>query len=265
MGINVSLTIITDTPSRLVVGTCRPAGGIIRFLGDSARPDLPPDMIEGWDFDCTAGVLRVVPVPGSAATEQQFPLESLTRLTWGGLEETMGSEGYCHYDVSLVLDDGRQNRILSLPGSSDYLCGSLNQAREVERRLRAFLKPVCPRLETSTLEDLAKAWDNPIEALALLQGKMGRLLADMDRTTGPSRPIASHAEEPGQPADPTESVRELVTQLHAGLGNVLEAAARNPRLAGSPGHPPAALQWLILRVLVCVGVSLLIGLWFFRR
>jgi hypothetical protein len=221
--------------------------------------------IEEWDFDRDAGVLRVAPAPGSDASGRQFPLASLTRLTWGGLEETSGPDGYSNYDVTLVFDDGAHNRILSLPGSSDYLCGSLDQARTVESRLRAFLKPVCPRLETSALEDLATAWHNPIEALELLQGKMGRLLADLDRTAGPAKPTAPHGEEPGQPADPTEPVRELVTQAHGALGSVLEAAARNPSLTGAAGHPPAALRWLILRVVFCVGASALLGLWLFRR
>jgi hypothetical protein len=264
MAINVCFSFIMDTPSRLVVGTYPAAAGIDKFLWGSAKPNLAAGMIEGWEFDRDAGVLRIASAPGSVAPSQEFPLESLTRLTWGGRDAGGISGEYSDYDVTLCFDDGTRNRVLALPGSSDYLCASLSQTREVESRLRAFLKPLCPRLETTALEDMGTFLRNPVEGLASIEGKMGRLLADLERTAGAPRATASDGEEPASAADPTAPVRELVAKAHEALGRVREAAAGNPSLAGSADHAPGLLLARTIFFVLCVVASAFIGLWFLR-
>jgi hypothetical protein len=145
------------------VATYPAVAGLRKFLWGSAKPNFAAGLIEAWDCDRDAGVLRVVAVPGSAAPDRQIPLASLTVLSWQGVEETSFSGEYFHYDIGLFFDDGGRTGILHLPGSNAYLCASADQTREVVSRLRAFLKPVCLRLEGSALETMGKVLRNPTE------------------------------------------------------------------------------------------------------
>src|SRR5215468_5975815 len=83
MATSVCLATIADTPARLVVGTYPAQTGLRTLLFGSGQPNRAAGMIEAWDFDGDAGVLRVVPAPGRAAHERQVPLASLINLSWG--------------------------------------------------------------------------------------------------------------------------------------------------------------------------------------
>ena len=89
-------------------------------------------MIEAWDFDSDACVLRVVAACGGDATERQVPLASLINLSWGGVQETSISDEYKDYEVRLFFDDGGRHQFLHLPGSADFLCAWSYQARDME-------------------------------------------------------------------------------------------------------------------------------------
>jgi len=264
MGVNVCFSFIMDTQSRLVVGAYPAAGGLGSLLWGSDKPNLAAGMIEGWDLDRDCGVLRVASVPGSAAPNQEVPLESLTRLTWGRRQGAGDSDDHSDYVLTLCFDEGGSNRVLSLPASSHYLCNSLHQVREVEARLRAFLKPVCPRLESTALEDLGKFLRNPAEGLASIQGKVGRLLADLEKTAGTPPHTAPEGEEAAPAGDPTAPARKLVAKMHEALGRIGEAAAQNQNLAGSPDCPPALLPARTILFIVCAAAGALIAFWFLR-
>jgi hypothetical protein len=221
MATNVCLAIIADSPSRLVVGTY-PASWSL--LHGSDQPNRAAGLIEAWDFDGSAGVLRVVPAAGPAAQERQIPLASLIDLSWGGLHETRFTEEHWHYELRLFFDDGRPG-FLQLPGSAHFLCASADQARRMASRLRAFLKPLCSRLESSTLETLGDFWRNPAAGIKSIQERVGTRLAALDKLIPPpERPDSDHPELVEKP-DPAAPARELLTQLQSALGWLGEAAA----------------------------------------
>ena len=222
-------------------------------------------MIEAWDFDSDACVLRVVAACGGDATERQVPLASLINLSWGGVQETSISDEYKDYEVRLFFDDGGRHQFLHLPGSADFLCAWSDQARDMERRLRAFLKPHCPRLESTTLETLAKFWENPAEGIKSIQERVGTRLAALDELIPP--PTASDPCGPPEldaKPDPGAPARELLTQLQSALGRLSEAAAEQQKKRAESGHQLGGLA-RVMRILLFIGLAFLIGLWFTRR
>jgi hypothetical protein len=257
MATNVCLTIIADSPARLVVGTY-PA--YLGLLFGSDQPNRAAGMIEAWDFDGDAGVLRVVPAPGPDAQERQVPLASLINLSWGGLQETSISDEYSHYEVRLFFDDGGRHSFLQLPGSAEYLCAWSDQAREMESRLRAFLKPLCPRLESTTLEALVKFWRNPVEGLKSIQERVGTRLAALDDLSRPPESRGPGGPELDEKPDPAAPARELLTQLQSALGHLSEAAADQQQKRAESGGQPGGSARLIL-ILLVIGLSFLSGLW----
>jgi hypothetical protein len=222
-------------------------------------------MIEAWDFDADAGVLRVVPASGGEAQERQVPLPSLINLSWGGVQETSISDEYQDYELRLFFEDGGRHNFLHLPGSADFLCAWSDQAREMERRLRAFLKPLCPRLESTTLETLVKFWQNPVEGIQSIQERVGTRLAALDnlippsQISGPGRP-----EELAEGPDPAAPARELLTQLQSALGRLVEVAAEQQKHRTESGGQLGQLARLI-RILLAIGLAFLIGMWLTRK
>jgi len=79
--------------------------GLHKLLSGSAKPNYAASMIEAWDCDRNAGVLRVVAAPGSTAPDRQIPLASLTILSWQGVEEISDEGEYFCYDLGLFLED----------------------------------------------------------------------------------------------------------------------------------------------------------------
>jgi hypothetical protein len=261
MATDVCLAVIADEPSRLIVGTYPAQGGLHKFLFGSGQPDRAAGMIEAWDFDGDAGVLRVVPAPAADAQERQVPLASLINLSWGGLQETSISDEYSHYEVRLLFADGGRHSFLHLPGSADFLCASSAQAREMESCVRAFLRPLCPRLEGTTLETLVKFWRDPVEGIKSIQERVGTRLAALDNPgrppVGPGRPELDEKPDPAAPA------RELLTQLQSALGQLGEAAAdRQKKWAESGGQVGGCARHVL--ILLVIGLSFLIGLWLIR-
>jgi hypothetical protein len=196
-------------------------------------------MIEAWDFDGDAGVLRVVPAPGPDAQERQVPLGSLINLSWGGVQETSMSDEYSHYEVRLFFEDGGRHSFLHLPGSADSRCAWSDQARELERRLRAFLKPLCPRLESTTLETLVKFWRDPGEGIKSIQERVGTRLAALDNLIPPPERPGPGRPELDEKPDPAAPARALLTRLQSALGQLSEAAAdqqkKRAELGGQSG------------------------------
>jgi hypothetical protein len=259
MATNVCLAVVRDTPTRLFVGTYPPATGTHQLLGGSVTPDLECQMFEGWEFDFDAGVVRLAPAPGSVWPDQAILFESVTRLTWCGVKATSVSDEYYHYALSLRFDDNGHGRLISLPGSDEYLCASRSQVEGIASQLHALLKPVCPQLETTGLEDMMNVFSNPAEAFKSLQGKMGTLLADLNDSVPSPQPADPAAAALSPAADPHAPLRELLAQTHDALGRLSEAAAARPR------KPAVTGVRLAIRLILVLAAALLFGLWFFNR
>ena len=201
---------------------------------------------------------------GPAAPVPQVPLASLVNLTWGGVHETTVLDEHFHYEVRLFFDDGGRHHFLNLPGSADFLCAWSDQARTVESRLRDFLKPLCPRLESTAPETLVAFWRDPAAGLKSIQERVGTRLAALDNLIGP--PVLSgpgRAELEEQP-DPAAPARELLTQLHSALGQLSGVAAeQQKKRAESGGHGGgcARLIWMLL----VLGLAFVVGLWLARQ
>jgi hypothetical protein len=259
MAINVCLALVRDTPSKIVVGTYPPATGMHSLLGGSDKPDLECHMFEGWEFDFDAGVVRFAPAPTSAWPNREILIESVTRLTWCGVEATSFSGEYYHYALTLRFDDEGHGRLISLPGSDEYLCASQAQVRQIASQLHALLKPVCPQLETTGLEDMMNVFTNPAEAFKSLQGKMGTLLADLNDAVPSPQPADPSAPALSPATDPHAPLRELLEKTQEALGRLSDVAAarqRKPALTGAG---------LALRLVLVLAAALLFGLWFFNR
>jgi hypothetical protein len=223
-------------------------------------------MIEAWDFDADAGVLRVVPAPGRDAPERQVPLASLINLTWGfRLQGTDFREDAddSHFAVRLFFDDGGRPGFLTLPGSAAFLCAWSDQARDMESQLRAFLKPLCPRLESTTLETLVQFWQDPVAGIESIQERVGTRLAALDNlipspeSSGPGRP-----EQEAKP-DSAAPARELLTQLQSVLGRLREAAAdQHQKRAESGGQRGGCAR--LMPILLVLGLGFLVGWWLTR-
>jgi hypothetical protein len=265
MAKEVCLAVISDEASRFVIGTYPVVCGLQRLLWGSAQFDRNAEMIEGWDFDREAGVLRVAYDPGSAKPVREIPLEILVNLSWGCVNESRVSDEDPHYEVRLFFDDGGRPIFVSLPGSADYLCSSSDQAREMERRLRPFLKPLCPRLESTTWEELVKFWQDPAGGFQSIQQRVQTRLTALDNLSGHCTPPATGQAEAGQTADPTASARELLTQLHSALGRLGEAAAeQQKKRAESGGRDTGGVVRMIL-FLVFIALCFGIGLFVFGK
>jgi hypothetical protein len=224
-------------------------------------------MIEAWDFDGDAGVLRVVPAAGRAAQERQVPLASLINLSWGfRLQGTEFRDDVddSHFELRLFLDDGARPSFFTLPGSADLLCAWSDQARAMESRLRAFLKPLCPRLEGTTLETLVAFCRDPVAGITSIQERVETRLAGLDTVTrppalsGPGRPELAEQPELVAPA------RDLLMQLHSALGQLREVAAEQQKKRVELGDRPGGRARLILMLLV-LGLSFLVGFWLTRQ
>ena len=261
MATDVCLAVVADEPSRFIVGTFRAASGLDKLLWGEGRFDRSAGPIETWDFDGDAGVLRAVTAAGPAAPVRQVPLASLVNLTWGGVHETSVSDEDFHYEVRLFFDDNGRPTFLNLPGSANYLCASSDQARQLESRLRAFLKPLCPRLESTTLEALAKFWRNPVGGLQSIQQRVQTRLAALDHLSPPSATPATGPAEPGPTPDPSAPAREMLTQLHAALGRLSEAASEQQRKRAEPGGQPTGGYARLIFALLVVGLGYAIGRW----
>jgi hypothetical protein len=256
MATNVCLAIIEDSPARLVVGTYPAHLGLL-FASD--QPNRAGGMIEAWDFDGGAGVLRVVPAPGSAAQERQVRLASLISLSWGS---TSDEDEF--YQVRLFCDDGGHHSFHNLPGSADFVCGWSDQARELESRVRAFLKPLCPRLESTTLETLVQYWQDPAEGIQSIQERVGTRLAALNNLIPRPEFSGPGGSELDEKPDPAAPARELLTQLQSALGQLSEAAAgQHKKRAESVGHLGGCAR--LIPILLLIGLGFLIGLWLIRK
>jgi hypothetical protein len=222
-------------------------------------------MIEAWDFDGDAGVLRVVPAPGGDAQERQVPLASLINLTWGGVQETSVSDEYQHYEVRLFFEDGGRHHFLQLPGSADFLCAWSDQVRDMESCLRAFLKPLCPRLEDTTLETLVKFWKDPAEGFKSIQERVGTRLAALNDLLPPPAPSGPDlGQELDEKPDPAAPARELLTQLQSALGQLSEVTAdQQKKRAESGGQLGGSVR--LIRILMVLGMGFAIGWWLIRK
>jgi hypothetical protein len=218
-------------------------------------------MIEAWDFDGDAGVLRVIPVPGPDVHEREVPLASLINLSWGSTSPWGSTlDEHSFYQVSLFFEDGGRHSFLTLPGSGDYLCAWSDQARGMESRLRAFLKPLCPRLESTSLETLVKFWQNPVEGIKSIQERVGTRLAALDDLSPPPESLGPGRPELDEKPDPAAPARELLTQLQSALGQLSEAAADQQKKRAESGGQLGGCTRLI-PILLVLGLGFLIGLW----
>jgi hypothetical protein len=261
MATDVCLAVVADEPSRFIVGTFPAASGLDNLLWGAERFDRSAEPLETWDFDGHAGVLRVVTAAGSAAPVRQVPLASLVNLTWGGVHETSVLDEHFHYEVRLFFDDKGRPTFLNLPGSADYLCAFSGQARQLESRLRAFLKPRCPRLESTTLEELARFWRDPAGGLQSIQQRVQTRLAALDRLSPPPATPGPAPAEPHPTPDPSAPAREMLTQLHAALGRLSEAAAGQQRKRAESGGQRTGRYARLIFVLLVVGLGFTIGWW----
>jgi hypothetical protein len=261
MATDICLVVVADEPSRFIVGTFPTARGLDRLLWSADRFDRSAEPIETWDFDGEAGVLRVVTAARAAAPVRQVPLASLVNLTWGGVHETTVLDEHFHYEVRLFFDDNGRPTFLNLPGSADYLCASTEQARQLESRLRAFLKPLCPRLESTTLEELAKFWRDPVGGLQSIQQRVQTRLATLDHLCPPSATPGTGSTDPDPTPDPAAPARVMLTQLHAALGQLTEAAAEQQRKRAESGGQPTGGYARLVFVLLVVGLAFAIGWW----
>jgi hypothetical protein len=189
----------------------------------------------------------------------QVPLASLVNLTWGGVHETRVLDEDCHYEVRLFFDDNGRPTFLNLPGSADYRCAFSEQVRQLESRLRAFLKPLCPRLESTTLEALAQFWRDPVGGLGSIQQRVQTRLAALDHLSRPFATPGTGPAEPGPTPDPSAPAREMLTQLHAALGRLSEAAAEQQRKRAESGGQPTGGYARLMFVLLVVGLGFVIG------
>jgi hypothetical protein len=213
MPIHVTVAVVADTPSRLVLGTFPATGGMHKFLLGSALPDRSMPPIEAWDFDCEAGVLTILPPEGTPTDKTPAPitLAAITRLGWNGVEETSGSDGYRDFQLFVFHD---QFQSVTLPSSSAYR-SDRDELRALASRLRAFLKPVCPLLEGTLLEQLGgfirMSHD---ERKGFVRKKIGDLESVLEHATQAS---SSTSQGPGQLPDLLASVREASRKYDAKL------------------------------------------------
>jgi hypothetical protein len=213
MPIHVAVAVVGGTPSRMVLGTFPATGGMRRFLLGSSRPDRSRPPIEAWDFDCEAGVLTVLAPGGSpnGPTPTQISLAAITRVGWGGIEQTSGSDGFTDFHLFLFHDKFQS---ISLPSSYSYR-SDRDDLRSLASTLRAFLKPVCPQLEGTLLEQLGGFISmSHDERTGFIKKKMGDLESVLEHATQVS---SCMPQGPGQLPELLESVRQASRKLDAKL------------------------------------------------
>src|SRR5262249_21609022 len=106
--------------------------------------------------DLDTGTLVVTSATDHGVESLEVPLASLTRLRFAGAEAT-ALDDYCDYELQLYYDDGSPlGRMVKLPSSTHFRARRPNEVRSALARLRAFLKPSCPKLEGTFFEELGK-------------------------------------------------------------------------------------------------------------
>jgi hypothetical protein len=257
MATKVGLAVLMDTPTRFIVATFPDTSTFWKRAWGNSLPDPSSPPIESWDFDCGTGTLIITTVKGPEAepTSTAIPLASLTALRLGGVEATNGSEGYTDYELRLTYDDGSPlGRMVSLPGSDDFLSSWQNEIRSIESRLRGFLKPVCPKLEGTLLEELGK-WFTMGHAgrVQYLNEKVGKLQAALTV-------ISQSPHRPGM--DPSRWQEQLQV-FRDKLGQAGASSAPDP---GQPDSPPVRTgpHWL-LRALLAFVAGMILFYWMFPR
>jgi hypothetical protein len=259
----VCLKVIADEPSRFIVGTNPAATGLRKLIWGSDRISPSAQMIEAWDFDGDGGLLRVHSAPECAVQERSLPLASLVNLSWGVVREASFSDEDSHYEVRLFFDDSGRPDFLHLPGSTHYLCAFSDQARKIESRLRGFLKPLCPRLENTTWEELVKFWKSPAAGFESLQGTVQTRLTALDSLFPPPESSGSGPPELDQTPNPAAPARELLTQLHSALGRLSQMASEQQRKrAESSGQSTGGYARLIF---IMLGLGFIIGFWLLQK
>jgi hypothetical protein len=192
MATNVSLAVLHHTPSRFVLATVPEAPGFWQQVWGEPLADCSPAPLESWIFDRDAGTLVVTSVEDLRAQPQslELPLAALTRLRLAGVETT-ASDSYCDYQLQLFYDDGSQlGSMVTLPCSTHFCEKRPNEARSALAQLRAFLKPACPKLEGTFLEELGRwfTMGHP-QRLQLMQERLGQLQTALEAISqGPQAP-----------------------------------------------------------------------------
>jgi hypothetical protein len=152
MAINVSLAFYTHTSSRFALATVPETRSWLRAWR-KPQADAP---LESWDFDLDAGTLVVTSATDHGVDTQEVPLASLTRLRFAGVEAT-ALDNYCDYELQLFYEDSSPlGRMVKLPSSTHFRARRPKEVRSALARLRAFLKPSCPKLEGTILEEVGK-------------------------------------------------------------------------------------------------------------
>jgi hypothetical protein len=177
MATNVSLAVLTNTPSRFVLATVPETRGWLRAW---RKPQADPPL-ESWDFDRDAGTLVVTSVTDHGAESVEVPLAAVTRLRFAGVEAT-ALDGYSDYELQLFYDDGSPlGRMVTLPGSTHFRARRPNEVRSAQSRLRAFLRPVCPKLEGTLFEELCRWFTmGHQQRLQRMQELVGKLQAGLE-------------------------------------------------------------------------------------
>jgi hypothetical protein len=257
MATNVGLAVLTDNSARFIVATFPDTSNFWQRAWGKAVLDPSSPPIESWDFDCDAGTLIITAVKGpeAEATSTAIPLASLTALRLGGVEATSSPEGYSHYELRLTYDDGSPlGRMVSLPGSADFLSSWQGEIRSIQSRLRRFLKPVCPKLEGTLLEELG-SWFTMGHAgrVQYLKEKVGKLQAV----------LAMISQSPHAPGMDPARWQERLQVFHDRLDQAGATPADDPSKPGSPPSHTGA-HWLLRAFLAFVG-GMILFYWIFPR
>jgi hypothetical protein len=152
MATNVSLVVLPTTSSRFVLATVPEINALMRLW----RKPQADAALETWDFDLDFGTLVATSETDLGAESLEVPLASLTRLRFAAVKATP-LDDYCEYELQLSYEDGSPlGSMVKLPSTSRYRARRPNEVRSALARLRAFLKPSCPKLEGTVLEELGK-------------------------------------------------------------------------------------------------------------
>jgi hypothetical protein len=187
MATNVSLVVLTNTPSRLVLATVPETHGWLRAWR-KPQVDAP---LETWDFDRETGTLVVTSVTHHGAESLEVPLAAVIRLRLAGVEAT-ASDSYCDYELQLSYEDGSPlGRMVTLPSCTRFRAKRQNGVRSAQSRLRAFLRPACPKLEGTLLEELCRWFTMGHQQRLQRMGEwLGKLQAGLEA-------ISQHPHTPG--------------------------------------------------------------------
>jgi hypothetical protein len=226
MATNVSLVVLTDTSSKFVLATVPAAPGFWQTVWGQPLADRCAAPMESWDFDRDTGTLVVNSVTDLGAQPQslQVPLAALTRLRFAGVQETTGSDGYCDYQLQLFHDDGSQlGSMFTLPSSTHFLLKRPNEVRSAQSRLRAFLKPACPKLEGTFFEELGRWFTmGHQQRVQLMRERLGKLQAALEA-------ISQHPHTPGMDVP---RWREKLQGYQDKLGQACDSQAPNQAPSG---------------------------------